>query len=105
MEKKISKNDDGEYIDSFAAKIKDIEDKSDQIFYTTEPYNPLTLNTIDSQDWGCAKYIQNSEEYIVLQRIIKIKDAIRTVLHYAEEDVLFASELFLKTGNGFLLLF
>jgi len=99
LEKKISKNDDGEYIDSFAAKIKDIEDKSDQIFYTTEPYNPLTLNTIDSQDWGCAKYIQNSEEYIVLQRIIKIKDAIRTVLHYAEEDVLFASELFLKIGD------
>lgn len=99
LEKKIRKNDDGEYIDSFAAKIRDIENRSDQIFYSTEPRNPLTLNTIDSQNLGCAKYIQKNEDYILLQKIVKLKDAIRTVLHYAEEDTLFASELFFKIGD------
>jgi len=98
LEKKIddAKN---KTITSFDEKIKDIEDNSDQIFYSLEEGNPLTLKTIDSQYNGCAKYIYSSESYILLQDIVKSQSAIRDILYFADKDALFAAELFLKLGD------
>ena len=95
----LCRKDDAEYIKSFEDIIKDIEDRSDQIFYSTEKYNPLTLETIDSQDYGCAKYIQENEEYKTIQKIIKVMDAFRIVMTYAREDVQFAADAFIRIGD------
>lgn len=100
LKNRIHKKEDADnMVDAFQEKVSELEDRSDQIFYSTKPHDPSTLETIDSQDWGCAKYIQETEDYQLLQEIVKCKEAVRTVLRCADQDVLFASELFFKIGE------
>lgn len=105
LERRINSNKDKEDLGSFDEKIKFIEEKSDQIFYLTKPNDLTSLNTIDSQETldkkqkGCANRIVESEDYRLLESIVKQKNAVREVLHYADEDTLFAAEIFFKIGD------
>lgn len=83
--KKKTENDDGKNIASFHEKIDDIENKSDQIFYATKPNDLDSLKTIDSQDGGCAQYIQESSDYQLFEKIVKLQNAIREVLQYGQD--------------------
>ena len=55
--------------------------------------------TLDKKQKGCANRIVESEDYRLLESIVKQKNAVREVLHYADEDTLFAAEIFYKIGD------
>ena len=43
--------------------------------------------------------LPNNEDYQLLQKNIKLEDAIRQVLNFATEDMLCAADLFFKIGD------
>ncbi len=103
LNKKLQKDNTSD-ADPFLAVIDYISDNSDKIFYSTERFDPGALQTISAQvtedKSGCAYYIENNKDYQILHEIVRIKDAIRLVRTYADEDLQFASDIFYKLGDA-----
>lgn len=55
--------------------------------------------TLEKKQKGCANRIVENEDYRLLESIVRQKNAIREVLQYADEDTLFAAEIFYKIGD------
>ncbi len=95
-------------VTGFAKRIEEIEKNSDKIFYLTEGYDPACLKTIgaqgsvqrvnDSDEKGCATYIEDKSEYVLLRDLVRLLAATGLVKLYAAEDPQFAAETIDELG-------